>query len=155
MNSCGPSMCSFSFWFHVWLKFHAKAIFLKIKINRINEWITDVSYLMANVEAKNFVCKCTKHQPKCWYGLMLMNIVLHMLDIEQSWTHWGLMSYEYIMVNSIMRPYGVSCTYSQDWHWAKFNSLGPDVLWIYYGELNHEAIWGLMYMQPGLTLSKV
>ena len=38
----------------------------------------DVNYFMANVEA--FFCiKCTKHQPKCCYWPMLMNIASKML----------------------------------------------------------------------------
>ena len=40
----------------------------------------DVSYLMADVEAKFYVQKCTEHQPKCSYLSMLVNIVLQMLQ---------------------------------------------------------------------------
>ena len=46
----------------------------------IGTWaFVDVSYLMADVEAKFFVYKCTEHQPKCCYWLMLTNIVSQML----------------------------------------------------------------------------
>ena len=40
-----------------------------------------ISYLMADVEAKYYVWKCTEHQPKYCYWQMLVNIVSQMLQV--------------------------------------------------------------------------
>ena len=55
---------------------HLLSVFPKL---RRHIGFADVSYSMADVDETFFVYKCTEHQLKCCYWLMLINIVLQML----------------------------------------------------------------------------